>query len=93
MNSNRNGRRVVAVIGGAAFIAVSVLTAGCANNSNQAPSPTTTTTTTTTSPSSAAPISPTEKGITPTGANSFGPQVLAPPAPTEPPGVHRHREG
>jgi hypothetical protein len=23
----------------------------------------------------------------------FSPQVIAPPAPTEPPGVHRHRAG
>jgi hypothetical protein len=71
------------------------MSAGCANSGNQAPPPTTTTTTTTAttspSPSSAAPVSPTEKGLSPTAGNSFAPQVLAPPAPTEPPGVHRHR--
>jgi hypothetical protein len=31
-----------------------------------------------------------EKSINPTGGNLFTPPVYAPPAPTEPPGVHRH---
>ncbi|HKV18399.1 MAG TPA: hypothetical protein VJR50_05155 [Mycobacterium sp.] len=66
--------------------------AGCGNNAEQAPSTSTTTTTTTTTPSSTAvpPPSPTEKGIDPTGGNLFTPNVKAPPAPTEPPGVHRN---
>jgi Flp pilus assembly pilin Flp len=48
---------------------------------------TTTTTTTTTSPAPAPPPpSPTEKSINPTGGNLFTPPVIAPPAPTAPPG-------
>jgi hypothetical protein len=31
-----------------------------------------------------------EKAINPTGGNLFTPPVIAPPAPTEPPGVHRN---
>ncbi len=77
------------VAGGGALIAMGAFTAGCGNNGGQAPS-TTTTTTTTTTPSSAVPPSPTEKVINPTGGNVFSPQILAPPAPTEPPGVHRN---
>ena len=85
-------RRSIAVAGGAALIALGALTAGCSHNGEQAPSTSTTTTTTTsaTTPSSAAPASPTEKVINPTGGNLFTPGVKAPPAPTEPPGVHRN---
>jgi hypothetical protein len=96
MTSNRICYRAIAVAGGAGLITISALTAGCANNENQAPSTTTTTTTTTatTSPSSTQPpAAPTEKSLNPTGGNLFSPQVIAPPAPTEPPGVHRHRAG
>ena len=93
MTSNRTGYRVIAVAGGAALIAIGALTAGCANNENRAPSTTTTTTTTTTTPpTNTAPPSPTEKGLNPTGGNLFSPQVIAPPAPTEPPGVHRRNK-
>ncbi|HZN79801.1 MAG TPA: hypothetical protein VFC01_08970 [Mycobacterium sp.] len=51
---------------------------------------TTTTTTTTTAPPSpsSAPPAPTEKSINPTGGNLFTPPVVAPPAPTVPPGQH-----
>jgi hypothetical protein len=35
-------------------------------------------------------VSPTEKSINPTGGNLFTPPVYAPPAPTQPPGVHRN---
>lgn len=86
---------IMAIGGGAAVIAMSVIAVGCQSTGNQAPStPTTTTTTTpstTTSPSSTTPLvpAPTEKGIDPHGGNLFTPQVIAPPAPTEPPGVHR----
>ncbi len=95
MTSNRTGYRVIALASGAALIAIGALTAGCANNEHQAPSTTTTTTTTTTTPppTSTAPPSPTEKNLSPNGGNLFTPQVIAPPAPTEPPGVHRHRNG
>lgn len=87
------GRRVAALAGGVAIIAFA---AACGTSGNQSPSssttPTTTSTTTTTAPpSSSAPApAPTEKNISPTGGNLFSPQVIAPPAPTEPPGVHRH---
>jgi hypothetical protein len=75
------------LIGGVAVVAISVATAGCAGSGNQAPVTTTTTTPTTTMPS----VTPTEKGLDPTAGNKFSPGVLAPPAPTEPPGVHRHK--
>jgi hypothetical protein len=78
-------RPVVTVVLGAAAIAMA---AGCGSTGNQAPS-TTSTTTTTTSPAPATTAPPTEKNINPTGGNLFTPQVIAPPAPTEPPGVHR----
>jgi hypothetical protein len=94
-NSRRIRRRIMAVAGGAAVVAMGVITAGCESTSNQAPSTSTTTTTTTTTPppsaTTASPASPTEKSINPTGGNLFTPQVIAPPAPTEPPGVHRHK--
>jgi len=79
------------VFAGGALITLGAFTAACGKN-QQAPSTstTTTTTTTTTPPTSAAPPSPTEKGINPTGGNLFTPGILAPPAPTEPPGVHRN---
>jgi hypothetical protein len=70
--------------GGAALIAVGVLTAGCSSNGGQSPSTTTTTTTTTTSPSPSA----TEKSISPTGGNLFTPGVTAPGAPSVQPGLH-----
>jgi hypothetical protein len=62
------------------------LTAACAKEEQKAPE-TTTTTTTTTSPPAPAPA-PTEKSINPTGGNLFTPPVVAPPAPTVPPGQH-----
>lgn len=82
--------RLVAVVGGGALI-IGALLAGCGNNGEQAPSTTTTTTTTTTPSSSAVPPSPTQKAINPTGGNLFTPDIKAPPAPTEPPGVHRNK--
>ena len=86
-------RRRMAVAGGAVLIAVGALTAGCGTSGKQAPSTTTTpttTTTTTTAPPPSAPA-PTDKSINPTAGNLFTPPVLAPPAPTEPPGVHRNK--
>jgi hypothetical protein len=62
------------------------VTASCAKEEQKAPETSTTTTTTTTTTSAA----PTEKSINPTGGNLFTPTVYAPPAPTEPPGVHRN---
>ncbi|MDT5067156.1 MAG: hypothetical protein QOK02_3311 [Mycobacterium sp.] len=83
MNSQRFGRRLALVAGGAAIIAMGTLTA-CGGGGNQSPSSTTTTTTTTSAPTP----SPTEKSINPTGGNLFTPPVTATPAPNVPPGQH-----
>ena len=87
MESSRWARRLAAVAGGIAIVAMGALTASCAKEEQKAPETSTTTTTTTTTTSSPA---PTEKSINPTGGNLFTPPVKAPPAPTEPPGVHRN---
>jgi hypothetical protein len=79
-------RRLSAVAGGLAIVAMGALTAACGGGGNEAPSSTTTTTTSTTS--SAPAPSPTEKKIDPTGGNVFSPTVYAPPAPTATPGNH-----
>ena len=94
MDSHLSGRRLAAVAGGGAIVAMVGLTASCAKEEQKAPETstitTTTTTPTTTSPPAPAPA-PTEKSINPTGGNLFTPPVYAPPAPTEPPGVHRNK--
>ena len=95
MRSGRMGRRLVATVGMGAIIAMGVLSA-CAK---EAPAPekvTVTETVTATAPPPPAtpappPPSPVEKSINPTGGNLFTPPVIAPPAPTEPPGVHRNK--
>ena len=92
MNSDRLGRRVVAVVGGAALIGMGALTA-CSTGEKTEPSQTTTTTTTTTAPaetSAAPPVEPGEKSMDPRGGNLFTPSNKATPAPTEPAGVHRN---
>jgi hypothetical protein len=70
------------------------LTAACGGGGEEGPSstttPTTTATTTEAPTTTAPPASPTEKSINPTGGNLFTPPVYAPPAPTQPPGVHRN---
>ena len=93
MNTHSVDHRRLAVAGGAVLIALGALTTACGTSGNQAPTTTTTTTTTTSTtpaPASSAPAAPTEKSINPTGGNLFSPTVLAPPAPTEPPGVHHN---
>ena len=94
MESQRIVRRVSAVAGGLAIVAMVGLSASCAKEEEKAPETTTTTTTTsptTTSPAAPPPApAPTEKSINPTGGNLFTPPVYAPPAPTAPPGVHRN---
>lgn len=93
MNSHL-GRRIVAVAAGAALIGLGGLTAGCGKGEKKAPPSTTTTPTTTATntpaPTTSAPAAPapTEKTINPTGGNLFTPGVIAPPAPTVPPGQH-----
>nr|WP_163800321.1 hypothetical protein [Mycolicibacterium sediminis] len=89
MISGRITRRLALVAGGGAIIAMGALTAGCGTSEEPTPSTTPTTTTTT----SAVAPTPTEKGLTPGGANSFSPPVLAPPAPTQGPGNHRENGG
>jgi hypothetical protein len=82
-------RRTIVVASGSALIAIGTLVAGCGNSGDQpAPSTTTTTTETSTPPSSAVPLTPTEKSVNPTEGNLFTPQVKAPPAATVPPGQH-----
>jgi hypothetical protein len=93
MSSNLSMGRLMVAAGGAALIVMGLLS-GCGTSNEKSPSTTSTTTTTTTTTtvpptSSAAPPAPTEKGISPTGGNLFTPPVIAPAAPTEPPGVHR----
>jgi hypothetical protein len=94
MESQRIVRRFSAVAGGLAILAMVGLTASCAKEEQKAPETSTTTTTTTpttTSPPAPPPApAPTEKSINPTGGNLFTPPVVAPPAPTAPPGVHRN---
>ena len=93
MNARSVDRRRMALAGGAVLIALGALTTACGTSGNQTPTTTTTTTTTATTtpaPASSAPASPTEteKTINPTGGNLFTPPVVAPPAPTVPPGLH-----
>jgi hypothetical protein len=88
MDSRLLGRRIAAVSGVTAFIAMGALTAACAKEEQKAPETTTTTTTTTSPPAPPAAPAPTEKSINPTGGNLFTPPVVAPPAPTVPPGQH-----
>jgi hypothetical protein len=88
MDSRLLGRRIAAISGVTAFIAMGALTAACAKEEQKAPETTTTTTTTTSPPAPPAAPAPTEKSINPTGGNLFTPPVVAPPAPTVPPGQH-----
>jgi hypothetical protein len=89
MNSDCVGRRLAAVLGGAALIGMGTVMAACGNAGNQAPpASTTTSTTTTTPPPSSSPASPTEKSISPSGGNLFTPPVRATPAPNIPGGQH-----
>src|SRR5262249_6239453 len=91
MRTNRLRCRIATLAGcAAALVATGVLTVACATSEKQAPSTTSTTTSTTSSstpPSTEAPPPTTEKSLDPNGGNLFSPQVKAPPAPTEPPGV------
>ncbi|MEZ0051806.1 hypothetical protein ABIA30_002814 [Mycobacterium sp. MAA66] len=83
MSTGGVNRRRIALAGGSALMALSTLVTGC-GTSGQGPS--TTTTTTSSSPASAP--TPTEKSVSPTGGNLFTPGVIAPGAPTVPPGQH-----
>ena len=96
MRSGRMARRLVATAGMGAILAMGVLTA-CAR---EAPAPEKVTVTKTVTETAAPPAAPApppqapapmEKSINPNGGNLFTPPVKAPPAPTEPPGVHRNK--
>ncbi len=90
MDTRFSGRRLAAISGLCAVIAMGAMTAACAKE-EKAPETTTTTTTTTTTPATTgagAPPPPTEKSINPTGGNLFTPPVQATPAPNVPPGQH-----
>jgi len=87
-------RRLVATAGMGAPLATGVPPA-CARD---APAPQKVTVTKTVTETAAPPAMPappaavpTEKAIDPNGGNLFTPPVKAPPAPTEPPGVHRNK--
>jgi len=92
MNSDHISRRLAAVLGGTALVAMGAVLAGCGNGGNEAPatstSTTSITTTSTTTTNSAAPASPTEKSISPTGGNLFTPPVSATPPANVPAGQH-----
>ena len=79
MRSRLLARRLAAVAGGTAIVAMVGLTAACGGG-NKAPETSTTTTTTS--------VTPTEKSISPTGGNLFTPTVKATPAPVPSPGDH-----
>jgi hypothetical protein len=75
--------------GGLVLVALAVGSVACSNSEKEAPSTSTTTSTTTTTPApttSAAPVEPTEKSISPTGGNLFTPTVKAPGPQTAAPG-------
>lgn len=81
-------RRIPALAGAAAIIALVGLSAACAKEEEKAPETSTETTTTTTTTPAPAPVEPTEKAprLDPGEPNPFSPSVLAPPAPTATPG-------
>lgn len=87
MNAGRSYASLAIVAGASMLIAFSSLVAGCGNDSKEAPVSTTSTSST---PASSAPVSPTEKSLSPTEGNKFTPPVVAPPAPTEGAGNHHH---
>lgn len=80
--NGRLTRRAAAGLGIAALISMGALTA-CGGSESGGPSSTTSTTTT-----SSPTASPTEKGLNPTGGNSFTPSVKAPPPATGMPGTN-----
>ncbi|MFG1933006.1 hypothetical protein ACGFK1_20530 [Mycobacterium sp. NPDC048908] len=93
MSSRLSARRLGAVAGLSAIVAMGAMTAACAKEEQKTPETTTTTTTTTATTTTApagtgAPSVPGEKSINPTGGNLFTPPVQATPAPNVPPGQH-----
>ncbi len=79
--------RVVAGCTAVLLMVVAFVSACGSNDKPEAP----TSTSTSTSPAGPQPsVEPTTKSIDPNGGNLFTPEIKAPPAPTEPPGVHRN---
>lgn len=74
MKSSQLARRLALVAGGASLVVMGTLTAGCSTSTKEEPT-TTTPATTAPSASSTAPISPTEKAVSPGGNNSFSPTI------------------
>ncbi|MGW4097708.1 MULTISPECIES: hypothetical protein [unclassified Mycobacterium] len=83
MRSGPSTRRLAVAAASAAIIGMVGLSAcGTGEKAPETTSPTpTTTTTTTTTPSAPPPVAPTEKQVTPGGANSFTPTHVEPPGP------------
>jgi hypothetical protein len=95
MKSGRLGRRIAAVVGGAAIVTMVGLTASCAREEEPAPAtepateaPATEAPATEAPATESPPAEPTEKAprIDPGQPNPFSPTVIAPPAPTGVPG-------
>ncbi|WP_166902985.1 hypothetical protein [Mycobacterium sp. DL440] len=82
MRSRRLTRRLAVTAASAAAVGMVGLTAcGTGEKAPETTTPTTTTTTTTTTPSAPPPVEPTEKQVTPGGANKFTPTHVEPAAP------------
>jgi hypothetical protein len=74
MKSSQLARRLALVAGGASLVVMGTLTAGCSTSTKEEPR-TTTPATTAPSASSTAPVTPTEKAVSPGGNNSFSPTI------------------
>jgi hypothetical protein len=77
MKTGRLTRQIALIAGGVAIVGMGTLTA-CSSSAKESPSTTTTPSSTSVAPSA----SPTEKAVSPGGANSFSPTV-----PAGPPGI------
>lgn len=73
MKSGHLTRQIAIVAGGTALVAMGTLTACSTSKEKEAPA--TTSVTTSATPSASVAPSPTEKALTPGGANSFSPSV------------------
>lgn len=96
-NTSQAPRKLGLTLGAVALAGLAAFAAGCSNSESPSPTtpPTSTISTTTTATPTATetatpPVETTEKAIDPTGGNLFTPEIKAPAAPTEPPGVHRN---